>query len=385
MKKGFTLIELLAVIVILAIIALIATPIVLNIINNTRDESNKRSIDLYGAAVTQAVARYQLNNNISIVGSFESSLEKKGKELNQGDITLNIDYDGNVQCDKNKVNKDGSIYLSNCKVNGVYVDGYAYGKAPIICKAVDKKTTGNLPQNDTNGKRIYTAGDEYECEVKDGTIYTFFILSTNNVSNEIITNSSKDKNVTSVNLILHKNIASDGSLATEVIGKEEATNGIYNKVEWISGDDYESYGSEIYCKKTSCTYKGPITAMNYLYNASKDWHCLDNILITSGSVLKQIQENIVIIESQGSEIIRYENLKTRLPSKQELSLVGCDDSCPDWIKENLLEKENFMTSTASINNSNNGIWYASDRLWNANTTNLLGVRPVITVAVENIG
>lgn len=35
-EKGFTLIELLAVIVILAIIALIATPIVLNIINNAR-------------------------------------------------------------------------------------------------------------------------------------------------------------------------------------------------------------------------------------------------------------------------------------------------------------------------------------------------------------
>ena len=36
MKKGFTLIELLAVIIILAIIALIATPIVLNVINDAR-------------------------------------------------------------------------------------------------------------------------------------------------------------------------------------------------------------------------------------------------------------------------------------------------------------------------------------------------------------
>ena len=36
MKKGFTLIELLAVIVILAIIALIATPIILGIIDDAR-------------------------------------------------------------------------------------------------------------------------------------------------------------------------------------------------------------------------------------------------------------------------------------------------------------------------------------------------------------
>ena len=42
-KKGFTLIELLAVIVVLAIIALIATPIVMNIINSSKDSANKVS------------------------------------------------------------------------------------------------------------------------------------------------------------------------------------------------------------------------------------------------------------------------------------------------------------------------------------------------------
>ena len=40
-KKGFTLIELLAVIVILAIIALIAVPIVLGIIDNTKESSRQ--------------------------------------------------------------------------------------------------------------------------------------------------------------------------------------------------------------------------------------------------------------------------------------------------------------------------------------------------------
>ena len=50
-NKGFTLIELLAVIVILAIIALIATPIILGIINDARLEARKRSAE----AVTHAV------------------------------------------------------------------------------------------------------------------------------------------------------------------------------------------------------------------------------------------------------------------------------------------------------------------------------------------
>ena len=42
-KKGFTLIELLAVIIILAVIALIATPIVLNVIESARKSANKDS------------------------------------------------------------------------------------------------------------------------------------------------------------------------------------------------------------------------------------------------------------------------------------------------------------------------------------------------------
>lgn len=45
MKKGFTLIELLAVIVILGIVALIATPAVINVLNNSKtklDESQKK-------------------------------------------------------------------------------------------------------------------------------------------------------------------------------------------------------------------------------------------------------------------------------------------------------------------------------------------------------
>ena len=46
-EKGFTLIELLAVIVILAIIALIATPIILSIIEDTRNSSKDESVKLY--------------------------------------------------------------------------------------------------------------------------------------------------------------------------------------------------------------------------------------------------------------------------------------------------------------------------------------------------
>ena len=57
-KKGFTLIELLAVIVILAIIALIATPIVLGIIEDSRESSeiNSAQFMIDGVQTAYAVA-----------------------------------------------------------------------------------------------------------------------------------------------------------------------------------------------------------------------------------------------------------------------------------------------------------------------------------------
>lgn len=53
-NKGFTLIELLAVIVILAIIALIATPIVLGIINESRESADKETAKLIASHIETA-------------------------------------------------------------------------------------------------------------------------------------------------------------------------------------------------------------------------------------------------------------------------------------------------------------------------------------------
>ena len=61
-NKGFTLIELLAVIVILAIIALIATPIILGIINDARDSARERTAELVAKEVELAYTGYMYNN-----------------------------------------------------------------------------------------------------------------------------------------------------------------------------------------------------------------------------------------------------------------------------------------------------------------------------------
>ena len=82
-NKGFTLIELLTVIVILAIIALIATAIILGIINDAKEEANKRSVDNYAKAVQNAITKYQL---------VDKKLEIKRLETINGRDFQNTDF-----------------------------------------------------------------------------------------------------------------------------------------------------------------------------------------------------------------------------------------------------------------------------------------------------
>ena len=114
MKKGFTLIELLAVIVILAIIALIATPIVLNIINDTKESATLRSADFYLDGVEYAISKKILNG--ATIEDGEYSITEDGNvcmgTLNDnactGDI-MEIEVDGEKPTG-GKVNiQEGSI------------------------------------------------------------------------------------------------------------------------------------------------------------------------------------------------------------------------------------------------------------------------------------
>ena len=114
-KKGFTLIELLAVIVILAIIALIATPIILNMINKARLNAAKSStlgfIDAieynngFAAVESETTTGSATPEYTAITGTKTVSeitgLKLKGKKPTAGSVT--IDADGKVESADNLV------------------------------------------------------------------------------------------------------------------------------------------------------------------------------------------------------------------------------------------------------------------------------------------
>jgi len=97
-RRGFTLIELLAVIVILAIIALIATPIILGIIRDAKEESEKRSVELYANAIKNAIVTHQMKNDKVLDGIYEINPEGdmclKQDDPSKPKVCINVEIDG---------------------------------------------------------------------------------------------------------------------------------------------------------------------------------------------------------------------------------------------------------------------------------------------------
>ena len=65
MKKAFTLIELLAVIIILAIVALIATPIILNVINDARISAGRSEASMIYSGINNYCATSKMEQELN--------------------------------------------------------------------------------------------------------------------------------------------------------------------------------------------------------------------------------------------------------------------------------------------------------------------------------
>lgn len=101
-RKGFTLVELLAVIAIIAIIALITTPIVLNVIQTSKENAFKDTAHgLVVAAGTYQAEKQALNEDTTLFINYQTSsdeekdvLKTKGVLPDAGE--LSIDNNGKV-------------------------------------------------------------------------------------------------------------------------------------------------------------------------------------------------------------------------------------------------------------------------------------------------
>ena len=108
MKKGFTLIELLAVIIILAIVALIATPIILDVVEDARKSAAKSEASM----ILSGIQSYCATENMKIqMGSIESTAAKCPPG-DTGTITAS--------------NVEAMVSMGNAKVSEITVSGGTY-------------------------------------------------------------------------------------------------------------------------------------------------------------------------------------------------------------------------------------------------------------------
>ena len=257
-EKGFTLIELLAVIVILAIIALIATPVILNIISDAREESTERSAELYMSAVELAVAKENM------YGRFNPSIctVKEDGNLLCGSKTLNIEVNGDAPTSGTIIFETGKVSsYKNLKFKKKYVTKEENGTKVEIetepSKALETTcvpakgtsvSTGNAPAG------AYANGDEYICEVKDGVLYNFFVIGKNADG--------------TVNLIMDRNVGTDGL---------EATSENLSQTAWCSKADYDAKNAEEKASGTSDGVDEYSYSVNHCPNAS-------NVMVEEGAI-----------------------------------------------------------------------------------------------------
>lgn len=121
-KSGFTLIELLAVIVILAIIALIATPIILGVINDAKEQADLRAVEGYAQAVENASAQYMLQHSgdqPTTFSDYATLVETRGASVSCSVVDLS---GGALSMDYCKVGSGTTFYKYN-SATGATVSG----------------------------------------------------------------------------------------------------------------------------------------------------------------------------------------------------------------------------------------------------------------------
>ena len=344
-SKGFTLIELLAVIVILAIIALIAVPIILNIINDSKESATIRSAENYLKAVELSITKENIDEEFN---PSECTVQENGNLLCTGyDDPIPVQVDGEKPEEGTKIKfEEGKIVaISNFKISNKNIKASELGLEEYvakICKKIDST------QED------YSIGTKYECNVNKDDKFYFYVLSEHEDTNKI-------------NLIMDRNICDDGT--TEQTDDNSCTT------SWINYEDFEKAGgsleewNDIPWGGPSNNTKGPITVLNFIDKATKTWSDIPNL----NEDYKDEGNHYGIVHLSG---------KARLMKYNEVSKY---ETLPAFLSENWAGSYWLISSPIEYTHVANQIAFQGFYTISNNITeDCLGVRPVITLLKSNL-
>lgn len=386
-NRGFTLLELLGVIVILALLTTLVFPSVLNAIKKSSNQTDKLSMDLISNA-----ADLYIENNLNEFIKFNGN--KYIIEIE------NLIEEGNLP---NNIKMSDIDNINDVCIQTIYQDGFKY-------ELKEKGTCEKLVQFDSickfssdsieSGMEV---GAKYKCKVDpDRDDYLFYILSYNDEDGNITFDYEKAK---SINLIMDRNINSDGTPTTKAITKTDSENGVYNLEAWVIKEDYikldigeiEDEWNEV-CEDCGNWNKGPITAFNFLKKATKTWKNAEYLKINSFD----------LYDADGNAVGKYELEESysmyayaRMPHYIEVSDVTnetlwlidyldgeYDEDIPVIGRNSISQIYGYWTLSFCATYPNK-VWFIHNQGFidyddDINNNSAYGVRPVITLPIINL-
>ena len=124
-NKGFTLIELLAVIVILAVIALIATPMILNVVETAKKGAAESSVLGFVDAVEKQIMINTVENEATINDGEYTVTEGTAKitpKNGTAEDAIDIDVKGKVPGSTSMTISEGAVETTTFTLNGYTVE-----------------------------------------------------------------------------------------------------------------------------------------------------------------------------------------------------------------------------------------------------------------------
>ena len=331
-NKGFTLVELLAVIVILALIALIATPIILNVINDAKKQAAKDSAYGYMDAVEKYIVSSELEDKSIKDGTYTV------EDLNSMGVSV-----------KGSIPDNGTIKIESGSVKSydIGIDGYAVSNGEV-----GKVSTTKSFKNGT--AVYYNPETENKCSKEEAKSTT----GTKRGCMKWYVFNDKEGNAT-VNVIL------DHNTTAKVAYNSTGNNSEMKEVKKALENDTKDWKNT--ARLITANEIAKITG-NTGFDASKekqDWFCFDTNQSDSTNWCSKAQGT-----SEYAWLFDYTSGCTS---------YGCSNTSNSstW---------GYWTSTPKKDDSTIAwVVYTGGNLSYSNVTNNdYGIRPVITISKSNV-
>ena len=284
-ENAFTLIELLAVIIILAIVALIATPIILNVIEDARISAGKSEANMILGGINNYCAsedmKYQLDNNYERICTSDMDINDVEKMVNLGNATINeIVYDGEklttlvITSNNHKFTlcPSGTFAMDDEECDGGEVGVITTGpvKDVVLSNFPELELGENGCKNSTENNYSYMGG----CYIKGNPTnnyiwYSGFLWRIMGINADGTVRLITDENVTAIPY--HESSSNwDGSYAKDWLNNyfypRLKGNNIIKEETWCSETTTDSSSARVTCENNLSTqpaYIGLITLDEY--------------------------------------------------------------------------------------------------------------------------